>query len=241
MTLALLLALGVAGAGMLVSRRWRMPGQIIMVFGALGLIGVVAVQVRQTFFTPEPKPPSRCDMAVSTSLASYVVRDLAAGGGTVVLLFPDRRVMDAETERSYEEGFTLALRHGPRNLQLKALHLEAAKGKAGYDLAAFTRVLEQAGDVQAIVSYAGAPPDFDTFFAAQAKRPLFYVFDPDGGTHWLGALKAGHVRAVIVPKPGVSAGSREGVTGAPQDIFEQFYLLATPQTADQVAAQLSKK
>lgn len=74
MTIALLLALGVAGAGMWVSRRWRLAGQTMMVLGAVGLIAVLAVQVRQDLIPAEPKPPNGCEMAVSACLANFIPR-----------------------------------------------------------------------------------------------------------------------------------------------------------------------
>ena len=149
--------------------------------------------------------------------------------------------MDADSEQSYEEGFTLPLRHGHGNLHLKALHLEAAKGKAGYDLAAFKQAIEQAKDSLAIVSYAGAPAGLETLSGGQPKPAPFYVFDPDGTTNWLAALKAGPIRGVILPRPGTGPRDREAATGMPQAIFERFYILVTPDTVDQVAAQIGNK
>ena len=93
-----------------------------------------------------------------------------------------------------------------------------------------------------IVSYAGVPADFETLFSAgQPKIPPFYVFDPEGTTNWLGALKAGRIRAVVLPRPGVDPRGRETIAGMPETIFERFYLLATPANADQVAASLKAK
>jgi hypothetical protein len=241
MLVLLVAALAVSGVGIWASRRWRVPGQAMMALGGLGLIGVLAVQVRQNLFPPQPKAPGRCELAVSSCLANLMVRDLSAQSGNVVLLFPQRRFMDAESEQSYEEGFTLPLRHGHGNLHLKAFHLEAAKGKAGYDLSAFKQAMEQAQDAIAIVSYAGAPAGFETLFAGQPKPAPFYVFDPDGTTNWLAALKAGPIRAVVLPRPGAGSRDRETATGMPQAIFERFYVLVTPETVDQVAAQIGNK
>ena len=237
----LLAALAVSGAGVWVSRRSRVPGQAMMALGGLGLIGVVAWQVRQNVFPPQPKTSGRGEMAVSSCLANCLLRDLSGQSGNVILLFPQRRFMDADTEQSYEEGFTLPLRHGHGGLHLKALRLEAERGKAGYDLSAFRQALEQAQGALAVISYAGAPTGFETLFTGLPKPALFYVFDPDATTNWLTALRDGHVRAVVLPRPGASPRDREAVTGMPQAIFERFYLLATPDTADQVAAQLGKK
>ena len=240
MTIPLLVAaLVVSGVGVWMSRHWRVWGQVMMGLGGLGLIGVLALQVRQAVFSPQPKMPNRHEMAVSYGLANCLLGDLAGQSGSVVLLFPQRRLMDADTERSYEEGFTPPLRHARGILHVRALRLEGGDHDAGHGLAAFKQALAQAQDALAVVSYAGVPADFDTLFSdGQPPIPPFYVFDPDGSTNWLGALKAGRIRAVVLPRPGVDPRGREAIAGMPATILERFYLLATPANADQVAASL---
>jgi hypothetical protein len=150
--------------------------------------------------------------------------------------------MDADTEQSYEEGFVLPLRHGRGKLHLKALRLEGGNHDPGQGLSAFRQALAQAQEALAIVSYAGAPAGFETLFSAgQPKIAPLYIFDPEGTTNWLSALKQGRVRSVIVPRPATNPSVRAGLAGPPGEIFDQLYLLATPETADQVAAQLSRK
>jgi hypothetical protein len=150
--------------------------------------------------------------------------------------------MDENTEQSFEDGFKMPLRHGHGTLHLKALFLEGKPGNAGYDLAAFQKLLEQAPDALAVVSYASVPVGFDNLFSAgQPKIPHFFAFDSEGTTNWLGPLKAGHVKAVVLPSPGTDSHAREAATGRPEQIFQQFYILATPETADEVAAGISKK
>jgi hypothetical protein len=240
--LLLLAALVMSGVGVWMSRRWRVLGQVMMGLGGLGLIGVLALQVRQNLFPPQPKMPNRCNMAVSYCLANCLLGDLAGQSGNVVLLFPQRRLMDADTEQSYEEGFVLTLRHGRGKLHLKALRLEGGNRDAGHGLSAFKQALAQTPEALAIVSYAGAPSGFETLFSAgQPKIAPLYVFDPEGTTNWLSALKQGRIRSVIVPRPGVNPATTAGIAGPPGEIFDQLYLLATPETADQVAAQLSKR
>jgi hypothetical protein len=240
MTLLWLLgALLVSGLGGWLSRRWRVLGGVMMILGGLGLIGIIAVQVRQNVFSPEPKQPSRCNMAVSYYLANCVLGDLAGQSGNVVLLFPQRRVMDADTERSFEEGFVAPLRHGRGALHIKALHLEGRTREASQSALAFGQALVQARDALAVVSYAGVPADFATLTATgQPKLPPVYVFDPSGTTNWLGPLKAGQIQAVVAPRPGVDARSREAAAGMPESLLERFYLLVTPANADRVAASL---
>lgn len=233
----LLLALAVSGVGAWMGRRWRALGQVLMVVGGLGLIAIMAIQVRQNLFSPPPESPGRCELAVSSCLGNFVGGDLDGQTGTVILLFPS--LMDAHEEESYEQGFALPLRHGHAALHLKALHLEVEKGQTACGLEAFKKALAQVPDALAYVSYAGAPPGFDTLFSAdQPTVAPFYVFDAQGTTNWLAPLKNGRVRAVVLPRPGVTARDREAATGMPEAILDQFYLVATGQSADQIVAQL---
>jgi hypothetical protein len=236
MTFLLLLASrALAGAGRWMSRRWRVLGQAMMGLGGLGLIGVIVLQVRQNVFPPQEKAPRRYEMAVTYGLLNSLLGDMPGQSGNVVLLFPSRRAMDEDTEASYEDGFIPLLRHAHVRLDLKAVRLEGENR----DLSAFKQALAQTKEAMAVISYAGVPAGFETLFpAGQSKRPLFYVFDGDGTTHWLGALKEGRIRAVVVPRPGVDARSGAGIAGMPETIFERFFLLATPANADEVAAGL---
>jgi hypothetical protein len=207
----------------------------MMGLGGLGLIVVIILQVRENVFPSQAKAPSRYEMAVSYGLANCLLGDVAGQDGKVVLLFPQRRMMDAATEGSYEDGFIPSLRHGHVKLDLKAVRLEGAN----QDISVFKQALAQNQDAMAVISYAGVPAGFETLFpGGQAARPLFYVFDGDGTTNWLGALKEGRIRAVVVPRPGVDARVGKRIAGMPETIFERFYLLATPANADEVAADL---
>jgi hypothetical protein len=238
----LLLTLAIAGLGWWFSRRWLNAGRVLMVLGGLGMIGVIALQLRQNVFTSEPKAPDASAMAVSSGLASCLLGDSGAHNGSIVLLFPQRRLMDENTERSYEEGFSSSLRHVRPPPRLRAALLEGGSRDTGEKLLAFKRALAQAEDATAIVSFAGTPSGFDSLFSeGQPKIAPMYVFDSEGTTNWLGALKEGHVRAVVLRRPGVDPREQHAARGRPEALFKQFYLLATPETADQVVAQLSKR
>jgi hypothetical protein len=238
----LLAALALAGVGGWVGRRSRVLGQAMMGLGGVGLISVIALQVRQNLFPPQSRMPNRCEMAVSYRLSNCLLEDLTVQNGSVVLLFPERRLVDADTEQSYEDGFIAPLRHGHARLGLKAVRLEGPGHDAGRGLPALKKALAESQEAIAIVSYAGAPAGFETLFSAgQSNIPPFYVFDPDGTTNWLGALKDGRIRAVVLPRPGVDFRGGETVVGMPETIFERFYVLATPANADQVAASLKAK
>src|SRR5580698_7364848 len=111
MIILLLAALALAGAGRWMSPRSRVMGQIMMALGGLGLIAVIVLQVRQNLFPPQDKAPGRYEMAVTYGLLNSLLGDMTGDSGSVVLLFPSRNVMDADTEESYEDGFVPVLRH----------------------------------------------------------------------------------------------------------------------------------
>jgi hypothetical protein len=241
MNLLLLLALVVSAVGVWLSRVKRVLGQILMVMGGLGLITVMAVQVCQYLPPKQAETSSRCELAAGSCLANCVLGELAGQSGTVILLLPPRSLMPENKEQSYQLGFTSPFRHA-RRIHLKAVRLEAERGKAGYSLAAFRQALEQTPDALAFVSSAGVPPGFDALFSGGEPRiGPFYVFDAQGTTNWLGPLKDGHVRAVVVPRPGAAPRAGEAVAGTLGEIFERFYLLATLNTADQTVAQLGHR
>jgi hypothetical protein len=193
------------------------------------------MQVRQNLFPPQPKAPSRYEMAVTYGLLNSLLEDKPGQSGKVVLLFPPRSEMDAETEQSYEEGFIPLLRHAHVRLDLQAVRLEGGDA----DLAAFRQALAQTQEAMAVISYAGVPAGFETLFSgASPESPSFYVFDSAGTTNWLVALKSGRIKAVVMPRPGVDSRHREAITGLPKTIFDRFYLLVTLANADEVAASL---
>src|SRR5208282_4181099 len=99
-------------------------------------------------------------------LANCLLRDMAGQDGKVVLLFPQRREMDAATKASYENGFLPPLRRGHVQLELKAVRLDGAKG----DLAAFKQALAQTPEALAVISYAGVPAGGETLFPAGPKE-----------------------------------------------------------------------
>ena len=179
-------------------------------------------------------------MAVAYTLGKRVLGDLAGQDGTVILLFPPRSLMNETMEQSYEDGFVLPMRRRHSTLHFKVLKFDGKPGNGGYDAAAFQKVLDQAPDALGVVSFGGVPVDSGNFFSA-GKSLQFYAFDSGSTTNWLGPMKDGHIRAVVLPLPGADLRARAEVRGVPEDIFQQFYLLATPETADQVADQISKK
>ncbi len=238
----LVLSLAVAGLGGWVRRRSEFWGQAMLILGGLGCIGCIAWQVRVNLFQPAAREPDRGQAVISYFLANQVLREVGSLQGTVVLFMPPESVLDAETAGTYAGTFRRVLRGFP-DLKVEALTLAvpAKAAKAGHiPLAAFHQVVSNGPAALAYVSFAGVPPDIGNFQSgAPRERPGFFVFDPWGTTNWLGALRTGRLRAVIVPRPGARDAAGTDISGEPREVFDQLYLQATPATADEIAARLS--
>ena len=243
--LLLFSALAVGGVGCLVRRRSAIWGQGLIVLGCVGCAGVLFWQVRQSLFRPEVKAPNRAHAVVSFYLANQTLRDVAGRRGQVVLIFPPASVLDEATAESYARAFSPPLLRGHPELEVQVARLEAptrAAKSGDFPLVAFKQVVARFPAALAFVCYGSVPADVDGLFSPEQKNlPALCVYDPAGTTNWAGALKKGRIRLVIVPRPGVDPTKQAGIAGAPGDIFSQLYLSATPETADQVAAQLGKR
>jgi hypothetical protein len=238
------LALAVAGLGGLMRRRSVGWGQAMILSGCVGCVGCIVWQLRQSLFSPVANGPDRGQAVVGYFLADRVLSELGAQEGSVVLFFPPESVLDAEAVGTYAGTFSRVLR-GFTGLKVQVLTLPVPDkaAKAGHiPLAAFQQAAANAPAAVAYVSFAGAPANIEEFKPADPPPgPFFFVFDPWGTTNWLGALRKGRVRSVIVPRPGVHVAAGAEISGEPNEVFHQLYLLATPQTADQIAAQLGVK
>ncbi len=243
--LLLLSALAVGGVGCLVRRRSALWGQGLIVLGCLGCAGVLFWQVRQSLFQPEARAPNRAHAVVSFYLANQTLREVAGRRGLVVLIFPPASVLDRDTAESYARAFSPLLLRGHPELEVQVATLEAPTkaGKPGdLPLAAFKQVVARFPNALTFVCYGSVPVDIEQLFPTEQKNPpAFCVYDPAGTTNWASALKKGRVQLVIVPRPGVNPATSAGIAGPPGEIFDQLYLLATPETADQVVAQLGKR
>lgn len=240
--LLLLVALVVAGLGWLVRRRSWFWGQVLLVAGCVGCLAVMAWQVRQSLFPSAAKPTNRAHAVVSFYLATQTQQEVAGKSGVVVLIFPPTTMLDADVAQTYANAFSAPLLRGRPELEVQSVTLESpAKGESpgNVSLAAFKQAVAGFPNALAYVSYAAVPADIAELFpVGQASRPPFFLFDPARTANWLTALKQGRLRSVIVPRPGVDPAKGAGVAGGPGELFGQFYLLATPANADQVAAQL---
>ena len=241
--LLLLAAFAVAGVGWVVRRRCALCGQVLIGLGCIGCLAVIGWQVRQSLFPTNATPPSRAHAVVSFYLASQTQQEIAGQRGPVVVILPPASQLDAETAETYVNALRAPLLRGHPELELEIarLDLPAKAAKTGtLPLAAFKQVLAKHPKALAFVCYASVPPNIESLFPTDPQTmPPFFLFDPLRGTNWLSALKQNRIRCVIVPRPDVNPAQTAGVSGMPGEIFGQFYLMATPANATQIAAKLT--
>jgi hypothetical protein len=238
------LAVTLAAAGFLVRKKSYIAGQAMIVIGCLGCAGVLVWQLRENVFTPSGAGPDRGQAVVSYYLASQVLGEAANKQGSVILFFPPESVLDSETVGTYSGTFSRVLRGFPGlKVEVLTLDVPSRAAKAGQiPLSAFQRATSNAPSAVAYVSFAGVPADIEKFFPGEAAAGAgMFVFDPWATTNWLGALKKGRIRSVIVPRPGVRHSPGSEISGEPQEVFSQLYLMATPATADKIAGEMGVK
>jgi hypothetical protein len=238
------LAVALAAAGFLLRKKSFLAGQVMIVVGCLGCAGVLVWQLRENVFTPSAQGPDRGQAVVSYYLATQVLGETASKQGSVFLFFPPESVLDSETVGTYAGTFSRVLRGFPGlKVEVLTLDVPSRAAKAGQiPLSAFQQAASNALSAVALVSFAGVPADIEKFLPGESPGGMgMFVFDPWGTTNWLGALKKGRVRSVIVPRPGVRHGAGTEVSGDPQEVFNQLYLMATPATADKIADEMRAK
>jgi hypothetical protein len=243
--LALGAALMIAGIGWGIRRRAALLGQGLMVLGCVGCLAVLGWQVRQSFFSEDNKPPNRAHAVVSFFLANQTQSAIAGQRGKIVLVFPPTAALDAEAAESYANAFRAPLLRGHPEWEVEIATLEASakEARAGrIPLTAFQQLATRFSGAIAFACFAPVPPDVEALFPSEQKTsPPWFLFDSQGGTNWVKALKQNRIRSVIVPRPDVNPAAMAGLAGMPGEIFNQLYLLATPATAEQVAAKLNTK
>ncbi len=238
----LLGALAVAGLGAWVRRRAASLGHAMIILGVVGCLVCIGWRIRQTLLPPDGSGPDRGQAVVAYYLAQQVLAEVGNQRGSLVLFFPPESVFDADTTGTYAGTFARVLRGFP-GLRVEVFALDAPRkaARAGkFTLAAFQQAAFKANQpIVACVSFAGVPGDIANFATGGSKtEPAFFVFDPWGSTNWVSALKAGRVRSVVVPRPGLNRAASRNISGEPQEVFKQLYFMATPSTADQVAREV---
>jgi len=242
--LILVLALTLVAVGLLVRQRSEFWSRAMMILGGLGCAGCIVWQVRETVFPPAATGPDRGQAVVAYFLAQQVLHEVGNRQGAIVLFFPPESILDEEAVGTYAGTFSRVLRGFPGlKVQVLRLALPRKAAKAGkIPLAAFQQATTNGPAAVAYVSFAGVPADIEQLLPTTPPQgPGFFVFDPWRTTNWLGALSEGRVRGVIVPRPGVDPLAAREISGEPAEVFKRLYLMATPATANQIAAQLGVK
>jgi len=236
--------LAVVGIGYKIRNRWDLPGKLLMLAGGIGCVGLIVWQIRATMGGSSGPQQDRYHAAVSYTMASHVARQMAGQRGQVVLIFPPVRAMDSEAMDTLTYTFARALQSSP-SLQLRVTNLVVAgiyKKSGRFTLAAFEQAFGVLSNEVAYVSFAGVAPGIEDLPLFKRERaPQLFVFDPLGTTDWLAGLKRVVIRRVIVPRPDARPAKGKEIDGRPEEIFQRFFLMATPETADQIAAQLNSK
>lgn len=235
--------LAVAGIGYGIRNRWDFPRKLLMMVGGIGCIGLIIWQVRGVIANSSGTQLDRYHAAASYALGTQVASQMGGQRGQVVLIYPPARSAGAEAENTLTYAFARVLQSSP-SLQLRVTNLVAAgssKKNGQFSLAAFEQAFGAAPNDVAYVSFAGIPLGIEDLSRFQAERgPRLFVFDPRGTTDWLAGLKKGVIRGVIVPRPDARPAKDDEIQGRPEEIFQRFFIMATPETADQIAAQLSR-
>jgi hypothetical protein len=243
--LLLVVALAVAGIGWGIRGRSVLWGQGLIAVGCVGCLALIGWQVRESLFPADAKPPNRAHSVVGFFLANQTQREIAGQRGSVVLVLPPVSALAAETAETYANAFRAPLLRGHPEWEVQIATLEApAKDvKTGtFPLAAFKQVVAKFPGALAFVCFAGVPAGIETLFPPdQLTVPPVFVFDAGGTTNWVPALVQHRIRSVIVPRPDVNPAEMSGIAGLPGEIFGRLYYLATPETAEQVAAKLAEK
>ena len=240
----LLPALAVGGLGYLVRRRSAFWGQALILVACLGCLGILAWQVSENLFSSASKPPDRAHAVVSFYLANQALRDVAGRRGSVVLIFPPKSVLDPETAESYANAFTPLFLRGRPNSTSRSPGWRRRPKPPSQPALPWPRLSRSPPGSRLRWLSSPTPACRRTLTSSSRptkRRPCLLRFRPRCTTAWLSPLKQGRIRSVIVPRPGVNPAAGAGLAGPPGEIFDQLYLLATPDTADQVAAQLGKK
>jgi hypothetical protein len=237
-------SLGVAGLGVWLRRNFKIAGTLIAAVGLVGCIACLVWRVQSTVMVVGSAGPDRGRAVVGYYLANQVLAEVRHKQGPILLFLPPESVLDEETASTYVGTFNRVLR-GFQAVKVEVLNLDVPRkeARAGQiSVAAFQKAASNHPSAVAYVSFAGVPADIESYKgAASASGAGFFVFDPWATTNWLGALKKGFVRAVIVPRPGVDAPRGTEISGEPQEVFSQLYMMATPANAEQVAEKLKAR
>ena len=207
--------------------RHSRPGasRFLIALSVAGCVGSVGFQGYRAFVEARQSPPDRYHGVVGYVMAQRVLAELREGQAEVVLVFPPRPFgSDAETEALYD---TFSRVFSPaRSVEVQVARLPStprAKQSGIIPLEAAEAAIAPFPKANVYVFFAGVPEPFAKLSAlARSPRPALYAFDPSNHRGWEEAVKRGDLSAVIAPRRGAPAPSRD-LAGPPNEIFQRFF------------------
>ncbi|PYI84778.1 MAG: hypothetical protein DME26_12730 [Verrucomicrobia bacterium] len=224
--------LGLGVAGWVLVHRGRAAGQIVMTIGCIGAFTLLARELYLNVFMSSPKAPDRYHAIVAYMMGHQVAGELGDQRGQVmVILPPESTVNNFARVLAPFSGLELkqaALRPGTDPAKNGATSLEA-----------FEQAIGVAPNALAYVSFAGAPTALEKLSLFKKENPpALFVYDPTGGNNWAEPLKKRLIRRVIVARPQLAPTKGKAMAASPDELFQRYFLWATPETADEIAEQL---
>lgn len=242
--LALFSGLALAGAGLWLRRRHPRFGVGLVAVGTIACVGTITWQVRTALFSSAPPTLDRYSATAAYFMGQAVLDELRSFQGTVYLVLPPDRGHNARELDSIFNTFARVL-VPVAGLQVKDVVVQTSERdlrEGRLSPAALAQALATATGAVACVSFVGWPRESTHPPPVPGTRaPLWFVFDPSGGTAWHAALKQGRIRRVIVPRPDAEREGHGALIGPPDELFGRFFLMARPHEADGVARALTRR
>ncbi len=241
----LLLAIAVAVIGLVVRRFREKAGMAIAVLGSASAVAVIGWQAYTLVSGGTVGPAVDRHSAVVAYFMGYeVLGDLKARSGTIALVLPPDTRSNQEQLDSLFNAFARVVSPRPEFdlVDVSVEASEAAIRRREVTIEDFARAIGSVTNMIACVSFVGFPAEFETMPAGRVGKPVpLYLYDPSGGSAWKEELSAGRIRRVIVPRPRDAGGAdADDLAGPPGELFQRFFLLATPANAESIASQLGE-
>lgn len=233
--------LGLGVAGWVLVHRWRAAGQIVMTIGCIGAFTLLARELYLNVFMSSPKAPDRYHAIVAYMMGHQVAGELGDQRGQVMVILPPESTVKSDVLDTLFDNFARVL------APFSGLELKQAALRPGTDpakngatsLEAFEQAIGVAPNALAYVSFAGAPTALEKLSLFKKENPpALFVYDPTGGNNWAEPLKKRLIRRVIVARPQLAPTKGKAMAASPDELFQRYFLWATPETADEIAEQL---
>lgn len=236
----LALCLGAAAAGLALRRRYPRPGLALAFLGLIGGAVSVGWQVSSLFSSGSGRSVDRYDATVAYFMGYELLNELGSRAGHVAVLLPAQTRSNRDRLDVLFDTLARVLAPFP-GLRLHDASFQASERRivdGALTAEDFTEPLAHITNALAWVSFVGLPKDPASFAPlADSDSPPWFVFDPSGATAWRASLKRGAIRRVIAPRPDAAPGD---ATGPPDELFREYFVMATPANADAVADRIER-